>query len=552
MIHKSRLFLRQAVKQSQSRPASSITLDGHSLTLEQLSQLATGRTKINIAEQSWYQITEARKVVDRLCNSDTPYFGVNTGVGIFANKKLRPEELKEFQIDLIRSHATGIGEVLPLEASRRIHALRINSLAKGFSGISPSTLTCLTDLFNSGCVPYIPHFGTVGASGDLVPLSHIGLNLMGEGDLWNPNTLQYEDAGQVLQQMGLKKAQLQAKDGLSLMNGNQFICGIGSMALEQAIVIMKSIHPISALTFMSMKGHPSAFDKSIQRMRMHAGQSAVAEIMRALLPQGETVENEQDIQDPYSLKCIPQIHGPTLEAIINTKECIEIEMNSGSDNPLVFLEEPYIISGANFHGEYPAKQLDTLGLYVHEIGSLSSQRIKRLTNPVKNVGLPAFLVSQGGLCSGMMTWENVAASLVSENKVLCYPASAETAETCADKEDHVSMGNFSARKALMISENVAQIIAVELLGATQALQHRFKLEPDFKIPNKGLQRIFERAKSLSPILDNDRYTVPEYQALLSFITTGELWDMMIDEMPQKFFDIEIPQEYKQSINTNPF
>jgi histidine ammonia-lyase len=161
-------------------------------------------------------------------------------------------------------------------------------------------------------------------------------------------------------------------------------------------------------------------------------------------------------------------------------------MNSGSDNPLVFLEEPYIISGANFHGEYPAKQLDTLGLYVHEIGSLSSQRIKRLTNPVKNVGLPAFLVSQGGLCSGMMTWENVAASLVSENKVLCYPASAETAETCADKEDHVSMGNFSARKALMISENVAQIIAVELLGATQALQHRFKLEPDFKIPSKGL------------------------------------------------------------------
>lgn len=188
---------------------------------------------------------------------------MNTGVGIFANKKLRPDELKEFQIDLIRSHATGIGEVLPLEASRRIHALRINSLAKGFSGISPSTLNCLIDLFNSGCVPYIPHFGTVGASGDLVPLSHIGLNLMGEGDLWNPNTLQYEDAGLVLDQMGLKRAQLQAKDGLSLMNGNQFICGIGSMALEQAIVIMKSIHPISALTFMSMKGHPSAFDKSI-------------------------------------------------------------------------------------------------------------------------------------------------------------------------------------------------------------------------------------------------------------------------------------------------
>jgi histidine ammonia-lyase len=177
--------------------------------------------------------------------------------------------------------------------------------------------------------------------------------------------------------------------------------------------------------------------------------------MRELLPVGKTIENAKEILDPYSLKCIPQIHGPTIESVINTKDMLEIEMNSGSDNPLVFTEEPFIISGANFHGEYPAKQLDTLGLYVHEIGSLSSQRIKRLTNPVKNVGLPAFLVGSGGLCSGMMTWENVAASLVSENKVLCYPASAETAETCADKEDHVSMGSFSARKALMISENVA-------------------------------------------------------------------------------------------------
>jgi histidine ammonia-lyase len=176
------------------------------------------------------------------------------------------------------------------------------------------------------------------------------------------------------------------------MNGTQFICGIGSMALEQAITIMKSIQPISALTFMSMKGHPSAFDVSIHRIRMHPGQIAVAEIMRELLPAGQTVENTKDVQDPYSLKCIPQIHGPTLEAIINSKDCLEIEMNSGSDNPLVFTEEPFIVSGSNFHGEYPAKQLDTLGLYVHEIGSLSSQRIKRLTNPVKNVGLPAFLV----------------------------------------------------------------------------------------------------------------------------------------------------------------
>lgn len=273
---------------------------------------------------------------------------------------------------MIRSHATGIGEVLPLEASRRIHALRINSFAKGYSGISTETLNSLIELFNSGCVPYIPQCGTVGASGDLVPLSHIGLNLIGEGDIWNPRTHQYEAALEVLNQHGLHKAILQAKDGLSLMNGNQFICGIGSMALEQSITLMKSIAPISALTFMSMKGEPNAFDKSIHRMRMHAGQSAVAEIMRELLPADPSSKGDRGMRDPYSLKCIPQILGPTLEAIINTKDCLEIEMNSGSDNPLVFTEEPYIISGSNFHGEYPAKQLDTLGLYVHEIGSLSS------------------------------------------------------------------------------------------------------------------------------------------------------------------------------------
>jgi histidine ammonia-lyase len=198
MIHKSRLFLRLPIQKNQAALKGTAVLDGHSLTLEQLSQLATGRAKITIAESSWNQIHQARAIVERLCNSDTPYFGINTGVGIFANKKIPLNELKEFQLDLIRSHATGIGEVLPLEASRRIHSLRINSLAKGFSGISPSTLKCLIDLFNSGCVPQIPHCGTVGASGDLVPLSHIGLNLIGEGELWNPNTQQYEDAGSAL------------------------------------------------------------------------------------------------------------------------------------------------------------------------------------------------------------------------------------------------------------------------------------------------------------------------------------------------------------------
>jgi len=224
-----------------------------------------------------------------------------------------------------------------------------------------------------------------------------------------------------------------------------------------------------------LKGHPAAFDERVQMIRIHPGQNVVGEMMRQLVPDGSNVENEYDVQDPYSLRCIPQVHGPSLEGILGSKEALEVEMNSGSDNPLVFLDrEPMIVSGGNFHGEYPAKQLDILAMYTHEIGSISFMRAKRMMNPNKSLGLPAFLTRNGGKCSGLMTWENVAASLVSENKVLCHPSSVDSAETCADKEDHVSMGGFAARKAITVAENVTKIIAVELMTACHALQHRFK------------------------------------------------------------------------------
>eukprot|EP00347_Sterkiella_histriomuscorum_P014532 403360518 len=526
-----------------------IPLNGHDLTLEKLSLLGRGQSKIQLDDKTWKKLRATRDVVERLAKepNEKPYYGINSGVGIFSNKKLTGQELKEFQVNLIRSHATGIGENLDLDPARRILVLRINTLAKGLSGISINTMERLIEFYNSGIVPQIPSCGSVGASGDLVPLSHIGLNLIGEGEIWNPTTASYENAVSVLREYDLKIAQLAEKDALSLINGNQFICGVGSVALEKSINIIKSIAPISALTFLSMKGSPLSFDLTLQRMRMHPGQAAIAAMMRELLPAGKTVTHSAEIQDPYSLKCIPQVHGPTLEAVVLTKDCLEIEMNSGSDNPMIFTEAPYLVSGGNFHGEYPAKQLDVLGLYVHEIGSLSSQRIKRLTNPTKNLGLPAFLVSQGGLCSGMMTWENVAASLVSENKVLVYPASADSAETCADKEDHVSMGSFSAKKAIMIADNVLQILAVELLGATQALQHRYQLEKDFDIYHPGLKNIFEMSKKISPILEKDRYTQPEYQELLEFISSGDLYDAVLEEMSNDW----VNYDYANNVYDNP-
>ncbi|CDW90715.1 histidine ammonia-lyase [Stylonychia lemnae] len=551
MLSKVSKLLRQPIKLQRQ---STIALNGHDLTIEKLSLLGRGSSKVHLEDQTWEKLRASRQVVERLANekTDKPYYGINSGVGLFSNQKLTGSDLKEFQINLIRSHATGIGENLELEASRRIHVLRINTLAKGFSGISLGTMERLIDFFNSGAVPQIPSSGTVGASGDLVPLAHIGLNLIGEGEIWNPRTNEYETAVSVLREYNLQIANLQEKDALSLINGNQFLCGVGSIALEQSINIIKSIAPISALTFLSMKGLPIAFDTSIQRIRMHPGQNAVAQIMRELLPVGKTVTYSQELQDPYSLKCIPQVHGPTLEAIVNTKECLEIEMNSGSDNPLIFTEPPYIMNGGNFHGEYPAKQLDVLGLYVHEIGSLSSQRIKRLTNPTKNLGLPAFLVSQGGLCSGMMTWENVAASLVSENKVLVYPASADSTETCADKEDHVSMGSASAKKAISIAQNVQQILAVELMAATQALQHRFELEKDFYIYHPGLKKVFEHCKTLSPLLVKDRYTQPEYQELLAYIQSGELWDTMMQEMTFEYLNYQAPDQFSTLSDSQSF
>ena len=310
------------------------------------------------------------------------------------------------------------------------------------------------------------------------------------------------------------------------------MCGVGSVALEQALTIMKSICGISALSLIALKGHPQAFDSRIQEIRLHPGQNAIGEIMRQLCPVGKNVENENDVQDPYSLRCIPQVHGPSLEGVLKAKLLLEIEMNTGSDNPLVFTDrEPYIVSGGNFHGEYPAKQLDILAMYVHEIGSISFMRSKRTMNPNKSIGMPAFLTTKGGMNSGFMTWENVAASLMAENKVLCHPASIDSAETCADKEDHVSMGGFAARKAVTIAENVTRIIAIELMTACHGIQFRIREDPKFQVYHPGLRNVYEHVKSISPMLEKDRYTVPEFEKIHQYVKSGEMWDTVLDNWP---------------------
>jgi histidine ammonia-lyase len=511
-----------------------IELDGNTLNLDKLKALELGNHKIALTSKSEEKILQSRKLIENICVGQETVYGVNTGFGKFSNVNINNNDLEQLQLNIIRSHATGAGHILPLNQARRIHSLRINTLAKGYSGASITTIKKLIEVYNAGIVPHIPLQGTVGASGDLVPLSHIALGIIGEGLLWNPKSKKYEAADKVLKQFSIAPAQLKAKDGLSLINGTQFITGIGSIALENSINLIRAIHPIATMSLCAMKNSPLPFDHKISMVRPHPGQLAISEIMTIFSK--ELVKNlkpGEDCQDAYSSRCIPQVHGPVLEAIWNIKETFDVEMNSSTDNPLVF-ENGEIISGGNFHAEFVAKALDMLGIYVHELGNISYSRIMRLLNKEKNNGLSTFLTYNEGLCSGMMTYENLAASLVSENKVKCHPSSVDSLPTCADKEDHVSMGGYSARKAVSITENVTKIFAVELMSAAKGIEMRKRIDPHFHI-SKPIKNLYEIVNEMSPPFGNtDRYCKPEYDTILEYIESGKLWEDVYGNMSEEF------------------
>eukprot|EP00392_Amoebophrya_sp_AT5.2_P015002 g15188.t1 len=458
------------------------------------------------------------------------------GFGRLSNVTISPGELEQLQVNLIRSHATGVGKALPLGAARRVMALRINTLLKGCSGISLQTFQQLVNFFNSGLVPYVRDQGTVGASGDLVPLAHIALNVLGEGECFCPRRKTFTKiTDALLKEYNLTKTTLQAKDGLALINGTQFICGVGCEAIALAIQCVKCSHVAAAMTLVALNGHPEAYDAQIAQVRGHVGQIVSAQLMRHLVPAG-SIDNARnpDCQDAYSLRCLPQVHGCVLENIANVKREFETEINAATDNPLIFGDTQRMLSGGNFHAEYVAKALDVLAIYVHELSSISYSRVMRLLNPHKNNdSYPAFLIRSAGLSSGFMTWENVAASLVSENKVLCHPSSVDSLSTCADKEDHVSMGGFSARKANKVAKNVARTIAIELLAATQAIYLMLEEAEDSTSSRTAeaedplpplVRRSFEFCRRKFPKLVEDRYTVGECDAIYEAVLSGELYD----------------------------
>ncbi|XP_054844505.1 histidine ammonia-lyase [Eublepharis macularius] len=507
-------------------PEEYIFLDGNSLTTEKLVSLGKGLYKIKLTPEAETKVRASSDVIKTIVeDAKDPVYGITTGFGKFARTRISKCKLQELQVNLIRSHSAGVGKPLIPERSRMLLALRINVLAKGYSGISLETLQQTIDAFNASCLPYIPEQGTVGASGDLAPLAHLALGLMGEGKMWSPKS-GWADAKYVLEAHGLKPINLKPKEGLALINGTQMITSLGCEAVERAAAIAKQADIVAALTLEVLKGTTRAFDTDIHALRPHPGQNEVAFRFRSLLnsdhhPSGIAESHRfcERVQDAYTLRCCPQVHGVVNDTIAFVKEIIQTEINSATDNPMVFAERKETISGGNFHGEYPAKALDYLAIGVHELSAISERRIERLCNPSLSE-LPPFLVTEGGLNSGFMIAHCTAASLVSENKALCHPSSVDSLSTSAATEDHVSMGGWAARKALKVIENVEQVLAVELLAACQGIEFLRPLKT-----TTPLEKVYDLVRSVVKPWLKDRFMAPDIAAAHRLLVDQKVWEV---------------------------
>ncbi|XP_045409147.1 histidine ammonia-lyase isoform X1 [Lemur catta] len=506
-------------------PEKYIALDGNSLTTEDLVSLGKGHYKIKLTPTAEKVVQKSREVIDSIVKEKTVVYGITTGFGKFARTVIPNNKLQELQVNLVRSHSSGVGKPLSPERCRMLLALRINVLAKGYSGISLETLKQVMEVFNASCLPYVPEKGTVGASGDLAPLSHLALGLIGEGKMWSPKS-GWADAKYVLQAHGLKPVVLKPKEGLALINGTQMITSLGCEAVERASAIARQADIVAALTLEVLKGTTKAFDTDIHAVRPHRGQIEVAFRFRSLLDSdhhpSEIAESHRfcdRVQDAYTLRCCPQVHGVVNDTIAFVKSIITTELNSATDNPMVFARRGETISGGNFHGEYPAKALDYLAIGVHELAAISERRIERLCNPSLSE-LPAFLVAEGGLNSGFMIAHCTAAALVSENKALCHPSSVDSLSTSAATEDHVSMGGWAARKALRVVEHTEQVLAIELLAACQGIEFLRPLRT-----TTPLEKVYDLVRSVVRPWIKDRFMAPDIEAAHRLLLEQKVWQV---------------------------
>mgnify|MGYP000923343058 FL=1 len=449
-----------------------VVLDGRSLTLEGVVAVARHRARVEIAPEALARMEKARAQVEEILKRGLPVYGINTGFGAFSQVTISQDQGDLLQANLVMSHAVGRGEPLPEDSVRGMLLLRANALCQGHSGIRPQVVQLLADMLNAGVHPVIPEQGSLGASGDLAPLAHMALVLMGRGEAFYQGKRM--PGAEALLAAGLRPLALKAKEGLALINGTQMMGAVGGLALADALRAARLADITASLTLEALQGLSAAFDPRIHALRPHPGQALVARNILALTEGSELVDRARPprVQDAYSLRCIPQVHGAARDALDHVRQVLEREFNAVTDNPLLFPEEGEVLSGGNFHGEPLALALDYLGIATAELASISERRLERMVNPQLSCGLPAFLVEEGGLNSGMMIVQYTAAALVSENKVLAHPASVDSIPSSANQEDHVSMGAHAARKARKIADNTLAVLAYELLAAAQAVALR--------------------------------------------------------------------------------
>ncbi|MCC6369239.1 MAG: histidine ammonia-lyase [Bryobacterales bacterium] len=496
-----------------------VILNGEGLTLPQVGVVAVGNEQVSISEDALRRMADSRGVVEALAAGEEPVYAVNTGVGLLADRRITAGELEHLQRNVVRSHACGIGEPLAGEVVRAMMLIRANVLAKGLSGIRPVAAERLCDLLNRGVTPVVPSRGSVGASGDLAPLAHIALVLMGEGEA------EYEGrrlkGGDALRLAGLEPLVLAPKEGISLINGTQAMLAIGCLELEAGRRLAVTADVLCALTTDSLHGTPRAFDPRAHAARPHRGQIASAERMRRLMEGSEIRESHihcPRVQDAYALRCAPQVHGAVHDAIQTAAAVFAIELNSATDNPLVFDNE--ILSAGNFHGEPVALQLDYLAIALTALAGISERRVDRLVNPALSEGLPPFLAREAGLESGYMMPQVTAAALVGENRVLASPATVGSIPTSGNKEDFVSMGMASALKLQQIVRNTRHVLAIEALCAARALEF---LRPLRTSPR--LEQVHHLLRLAASEPDSDAPFTPRIEAVAKLIASGVLTDV---------------------------
>ena len=499
--------------------ATAIRLTGDDLRIEDVWVVAHGDAGAALSDDARTKMRAARELVERAAHGTREHtYGINTGFGRFVSKSIPEEQTEELQLRLLRSHACGVGDPYPTEIVRAAMLLRANALAKGTSGARIETVELLLECLARGIVPRVPSRGSVGASGDLAPLAHLALPLVGEGEAWFDGDLM--SGADALAAVGLEPLRPAAKEGLSLINGTQFMASYGALGVVRARRLAQTADVACALSLEALQGSRTSFLPQIHKLRPLRGQSASAANVLRLI-EGSAINEAHKwcdkVQDAYSLRCAPQVHGASRDLLDYVAGTVGVELNAATDNPLVLVDDDMLVSNGNFHGQPLAFALDALAMATSELANISERRVERLVNPNLSDGLPAFLTPDGGLNSGFMIPQYVAASLVSENKSLCHPASVDSIPTSAGQEDHVSMGNASALKAWQVLSNSERALAIELLAGAQAVEFLAPLEP-----GAGVRAAHAFVRTLSPRLRDDRPLARDIETVAEAIRDGSL------------------------------